>query len=124
MLTVTPLHGENARSVGSNARQDLSKVPRVEASDDVPQISKVREAVNAANEKVANKTVIVDKLGKIWPVLKIVDAIGESLKDVSRRARDSMIYADTYLKIHPAVGMAVTAVGSLMKVRALVSIRR
>lgn len=55
-------------------------------TDDVPQLSDIQIQIQQANEKVDDKTVIVDKLGKIWRVLEIINSIGEPLKDVSSQA--------------------------------------
>ena len=51
-------------------------------NDDTP-LGDAIKAVDAAKEQVENTLVVTEKLGKIWDVLKFVDSIGESLKDVS-----------------------------------------
>lgn len=67
----------------------LALAPNIPTKDDVPLISRVAEAVTAATETVEKKTVIAEKLGKIWDVLEFLKGIGEPLKEVSDRVRHS-----------------------------------
>lgn len=54
--------------------------------NDSAPLEDAMQAVDAAKGQLDNTLVVVEKLGKIWNVLKFVDSIGESLKDVSSQA--------------------------------------
>ncbi len=51
--------------------------------NDSIRFSDAMDGVAAAKAAVKNKIVVADKLGKLWRVLEIIEAIGEPLKDVS-----------------------------------------
>ena len=73
--------------------------------------------VNAAQEKVTKKDVVIEKVGRLWSVVEIVESVGDALSDVLHLRAIRLIHADPHIQIHPAIGAAMSALKLLKEVK-------